>query len=326
MNELVIRADASRSVGTGHVMRSLAFAEAAADRGVPVRFVVGGDSTATGLVANRGFGAVFVADPHDHRWVDDATDRSVVLVDGLHFDDELFASVAGSRAHLAVMEDIPAIRYADVVISPETTGGLVHEHAAGALVLAGITYAPIRREFRRRRRLRRRIGPDGSLLITLGGSDAAGLTGRLATAVTPPRTYGFARCTIITGPLTPRLDGFDGSPSVTVRHDVDDMSLLYDDADVAVSAAGTGAWELMCMGVPSVFVEVSDNQAFMSVAINGAGAGVGIGTWDGDDRTVRAALGSLRDDRTYRAVSESALAYIDGLGAERVVDGLRAAF
>ena len=122
MRELLIRADASASLGTGHVMRSLAFAEAAAEAGIPVRFVLGGDGLAVTWVNRRSFDAQYRSDPLDRAWLDSTTEGSVVLVDGLHFADELYASVAESPAHLVVMEDISGIRYADAIVTPRSTG------------------------------------------------------------------------------------------------------------------------------------------------------------------------------------------------------------
>ena len=90
-------------------------------------------------------------------------------------------------------------------------------------------------------------------------------------------------------------------------------------ADVAVSAAGVTAYELACAGVPSALVPVAPNQERVATAFADAGLAL-------SGRGVGELVEQLADARIRSLLAEAGPAAIDGYGAFRVRDGLRAAF
>jgi RimJ/RimL family protein N-acetyltransferase len=107
--------------------------------------------------------------------------------------------------------------------------------------------------------------------------------------------------------------------------DVDDVPALMAWADVALSAAGTTAWELACMGLPAAVVVLADNQRPIAEQLADAGAAVDLGPADAvTTERIAAEVESLcRDAPRRRAQSEAGRQLIDGRGAGRVVTVMR---
>jgi UDP-2,4-diacetamido-2,4,6-trideoxy-beta-L-altropyranose hydrolase len=162
----------------------------------------------------------------------------------------------------------------------------------------GPRYALLRREFSQvpDRRARQSAGP--RVLITLGGDPDAEELSSVVAAV---------RSVVPEGAI--EIAG--GARS--------DMAEVMSHVDVAVSAAGSTAWELCALGVPSLLIAVSPNQTGVAAALDRAGAAVRT-TMDDVSRDLAALLA---DDSRRSALSSRARTVTDGRGARRVVAALR---
>src|SRR5699024_10132488 len=94
-------------------------------------------------------------------------------------------------------------------------------------------------------------------------------------------------------------------------------------ADLVVSAAGTTAWELACIGVPSLLVAVVENQRAGYEAALAERIARGLGTLEqvradpsAATAEVELAVADLRARRTWAPVGREK---VDGHGAERIV-------
>ena len=93
-------------------------------------------------------------------------------------------------------------------------------------------------------------------------------------------------------------------------------------ADLAIGAAGSTAWERCCLGLPTIQLILAENQAASAAALAATGAAV---TLDHPDKIISmlhslifdlGALGHLK------SMSEAAASVTDGEGARRVVDAV----
>jgi spore coat polysaccharide biosynthesis predicted glycosyltransferase SpsG len=191
-------------------------------------------------------------------------------------------------------------------------------------LLLGTRFALLRDEFLKEQSWRRNIPPLGNkILVTLGGSDPANVTGEVMELLSTMQT---AEITIVVGGSNPHLDllrqrAADLSRPMKVAADAYNMPELMRWADIVVAAGGTTSWELAFTGLPSIIVTLADNQVDISHALDRAGVGISIGKWDGEGkRRLMLELAPLMEDSSRREqMSKKGRQLVDGRGRERVL-------
>jgi spore coat polysaccharide biosynthesis predicted glycosyltransferase SpsG len=164
-----------------------------------------------------------------------------------------------------------------------------------------------------------------SLLISMGGSDPAGLTLKAVRAL--DRLDDEFESVIIVGA------GFCHGQALqellgqtrrrfVVRQDVSEMSAAIAEASLAICSFGMTAYELAAMGVPSVYVCLTDDHAQSASALAAAGMGISVGVNDQDveTRLAMAAERLLVDKNVRTQMSSRARELVDGRGAGRVAE------
>lgn len=108
--------------------------------------------------------------------------------------------------------------------------------------------------------------------------------------------------------------------SVEVNLDVDNMADFMTAADLSFGGGGTTSWERACLGLPTILIEVSDDQAMVSKNLHEFGAveRIGdLGSVSGDD--IDKAFEKMRDNGDLlRQMSEKAFRVCDGQGVKRL--------
>jgi spore coat polysaccharide biosynthesis predicted glycosyltransferase SpsG len=316
---LFVRADGSRDVGFGHVMRSLAVAEIARERGTEVQYVMAGDDVALELVARRRFSMVRIAAPHNRAWLAALREGDRVLVDGYPFlTDGVTTAARAAGATVAVIDDHDGGTVeADVVVNPSAVAP--NRYLNAARVCSGPSYALIRAEFVPHRD----DGPKtetGTLLLTFGGSDAGDIAGNVLDALDANGTYrAFNRTRLLAGP-----GAADPGPRewLEVIRDPPDVAATLADADVAISAAGSTTWELLYLGVPCVLIEVAENQRLLASTAAATHGAIALGEVPDAIARLGKAVQTLARPKVRAEMSNAARNAVDGLGASRVVDAL----
>jgi len=328
--DLYLRCDGSARLGLGHVVRSVALAEAAARRRMLVRFVMREDAHASDIPRAHGFPVdvlpAALPSGEEAAWLAaraSGTPRAWFVVDGYHLGGLVPALRARGARVCAVCDDPAgpgAAAQADLLVNP-SPAAITEADADGRRLLVGPRYAPLRASFRRARLGRTTAGqkPWPRLLLLSGGSDVAGLTVRVLGALRAAAALPPFEIVIVLGPSSPAPP-----PELVVGEVVRaprDMAALMASADLAITAAGTSVLELACLGVPALMVTVVGNQAGVAAALEAAGAGLDLGPCDA--LTPPALLHALaRAARERDAWSAAARALVDGGGARRVVAAL----
>lgn len=313
---LHVRADGSPDLGYGHVMRSLAVAEIAVARSVDVVYVTSDDPTTREVVARDDLEHRVVAAPSDATWVKEVEPGDLVLIDGYHLPDDLIDAARARSARVGVIDDLGrSFEAAHVVVDPSHAGPSDLRARRAQAVLRGTEHALVRQEFRQHRR--RRGGPAGTLGITFGGADVAGLTPHLVAA--SRRSQAFARTLAIVGPAADA--SLPTTPGLEVVRAPRSMATVLDACDAVVAAAGATTWELLTMGMPTAVVQVAANQAGVIDLVTRAGSAIVIAD-PTDEPSLDEQLHSLADPVARDRLSGRALDHVDGLGAARVFAAL----
>lgn len=340
--ELLLRADASSAIGTGHVMRCLALAQAWTERGGGASFTSA--ECAAPLVerlASEGFAlhaldaragsaedaraTIRLARKRGARWI---------ALDGYHFGAPYQAHLRAAGLRVLLFDDeARAVAYeADLLLNQNL-------HAAerdygwrcgSARLLLGSQYALLRREFRRGARPHDDVPARAQrLLVTLGGADPSNVTERVLRALARLRIPDL-EVLCLAGAANPHYDALArhaAPPRVRVERASTDMPGCMEWADLAVSAAGTTSWELCFMGLPTIALVLADNQQRIagSLAERGVVLSLGRAEQAGEEQLERAVGELVENAALRRTLSTQARALVDGRGAERVAAALQEA-
>jgi UDP-2,4-diacetamido-2,4,6-trideoxy-beta-L-altropyranose hydrolase len=339
---LIIRADADLQMGTGHVMRCLAIAQAWMADGGNITFAM--TTTAKPLevqVTARGAGVTYLsAQPAS---ADDAAatialarryEATWVVVDGYHFDASYQRRLKDANLKVLVVDDYGHAGHytADVILNHN---GAAHEElypgrSPDSRLLLGPRYLLLRQEFARKRLPSRETLPIACrLLVTLGGSDADNVTGKVLQALASIDSE-LLELVIVVGAnnqYSKRLRDLTQTlrQQLTVVQQVTNMAPLMNWADFAIAAAGTTAWELAYMAVPTLLIPLAENQRAVAATLDRAGVALNLG-WHASltpGSITQAAETLMVASERRRQMSECGRNLVDGHGADRVVARLK---
>jgi UDP-2,4-diacetamido-2,4,6-trideoxy-beta-L-altropyranose hydrolase len=334
---LILRCDADGSIGTGHVMRCWALAQAWQDAGGSTVFVIATcPPTLQARLSSSGCALFRIAGTPGSSVDAAATVRRArqlnadwVVVDGDCFQSHFLEHIRSAGVRLLLIDDFAdRERFpADLILNPNFCADAEVYRKAGspAAVLTGPRYALLRREFQGTRE--RQPGEKGNrVLITPGGSDPDNLTLRIATAL--------GKCvdlqlTVVAGAEYPHPEELQQLQSANLKVVVDahDMAELMKRADLAIIAAGGTLWEMLSMGC--VVLSYSRNTVQRRVIRSLADEGVVVEMGDTsqfDPNHLVSAVRHLAESSSARErMARLGRALVDGRGASRVVQALRQA-
>jgi len=312
MISVLFRADASPTLGIGHVMRCLTLADALAVAGAHCAFACTAETVAS-VAALRASGHALL--PADAR---PAVDWAVI--DHYRLDEGYEREARAWARRILVIDDLADRRHDCDLLLDQTPGAGAERYGGlvpvGARVLAGAHHALLRPAFAAARAARTEATP--RLLIALGGTDPPNATGLVLDAV---RASGFPHpVTVVLGAAAPHLAAVRAKlpPGAELRVDVADMAGLMARCTLAVGAAGSSAQERCCLGLPTVLVVIAGNQRLVAEGLDRAGAALAVGLKGGE---IAAALTRLSTDPALRVVmAERARQLCDGGGAGRLAE------
>lgn len=333
---LVIRADASVAMGTGHIMRCLALAQAWQDAGGDVLFAFAEITPAlearvraeqmravrldcsAGSVEDASKVAA-LAHTENARWV---------VTDGYHFNPEYQRSLKSAGLKLLCVDDTgdAAHSYADFLVNqnPHANESLYGKREPYTRLLLGTRFALLRREFARWRERKREVSARGrKILVTFGGSDPDNVTLRVIQTLSLLQTG--VEVVVVVGGTNPHLASLQGAivhlNGSRLLKDVSNMPELLEWADVAVAGAGSTCWEMCLLGLPAILIDLAPNQTPVARELNKRKAAIHFGSKDSVvPERLAACLQSLLASGELRTVmSKRAQELIDGHGAQRIV-------
>jgi UDP-2,4-diacetamido-2,4,6-trideoxy-beta-L-altropyranose hydrolase len=336
--DLVLRTEASVAIGTGHVMRCLALAQAWEDAGGRAIFAMAQTTPAVeGRLRNEGFEVARVSaqvgsatDAEETAELAHQRGASWVVVDGYEFGAEYQASLKSRGVKMLFIDDNGhAAHYsADLVLNQNThaSESLYSKREPYTRLLLGSRYVLLRREFERWRIWKREIPVRGrKILITMGGSDPDNLTSRAIQASMEARIEGL-EAMVVVGGSNPHLESLqrlatECGESVRLLRDPSNMPDLMAWADLALIAAGGTLWELLSMGCPVLSYARNEVQAQIISQLSEEGIVRGLGYPQKSSQAETAALVELANSQERRArCSQLARERVDGHGARRVFE------
>lgn len=339
---LLIRADGDREIGTGHVMRTMALAEAVlAGGGSAVLASASIDPALATRVGSLGVTVSGTSLPPggtaDAEWTITQASRAAaewVVVDGYDFGPAYLERLASAGLRVLLLDDYaPWERYpVQLVLNQNVlaTPSLYPAGARGLRYLLGPGYALLREEIAAgtgtppvTRDHARRI------LVTLGGADPPNASRRILDALRRlPEPDLEIR--VILGPSNQHGASFmeaAGDSRVSIIPPVREMAPLLRWADVAITGAGSTVYELACLGIPTLVVAIAEYQRNLAAALERAGLALSLGWHDVLQPAALAATvaGLLGSPAIRQEMSRRGVEVVDGRGVGRVLDAMRSA-
>lgn len=335
-----IRADADASMGTGHLMRCLALAQAWQASGGRATFLSHCESDFLNQLIERvGIDLIPLEKPHP-----DTCDLITTLsqleksnspwlvIDGYHLDTSYQQAVRTAGFRLMVIDDIAhwPQYHANVLLNQNINAqDLTYRCDPDTQLLLGPQFVLLRPEFLSWRSWRREVPNTAhKVLVSMGGADPNNMTLKVIKAF-QVLDIPSLEVRVVAGPANRNIFSLHQAVQTAICNiqlltEVSDMAELMSWADVAVSAAGSTCWELALMGLPALLIILAENQAGIAHGLEEAGVAVNLG-WCSQlsDSALAESLTSLIFDSAKRHnMSQKGRQLVDGYGQCRVLSAL----
>ncbi len=334
---LCFRVDADAVNGTGHFMRCLALAQYWRAACGPVSFAGRFPRALERRLEQEGISVFPISMPHPE--AQDLTEvlaifsgRTTVVIDGYHFDAPYHDALAAAGHRLMIIDDTAHLgRYGgEILLNQNIYADELAYEVAPARKLLGLRYALLNRAFRdfADRRSDSCEPVARNLLVTMGGADPGNATLSALQALAAADADFNVR--VVAGAANRHVDSIQDFCHSRSGHcellvDTAEMPAIMDWAELAIAAAGTTSWELLYMGVPTVFVAIAANQEPIGAGIERHGAGIYLGRSKTLDWSLLAetSLTLASDDDRRRSSIDAGRHLVDGDGVVRVAEKLQ---
>jgi spore coat polysaccharide biosynthesis predicted glycosyltransferase SpsG len=329
---ILFRADASATLGFGHLARICALVEEVESRGYEAVPLLGGDEAAVrswahdrGLTAHvRAWSPTQVIQEAEH------PRTAAIVVDGPPLASVLVPKMPDD-VRTVVIDDLGRLSYpmSAVVNHNVHAPELAASYPYAQRRLLGRRYLMLRKDIRRYLRGSCRPSSHGKLrvIVTFGGSDPVNATSRVLALVPAERPLELI---VIAGPGFRCHDELAAAAAIArnTGHDVDvrrspeDTGALFVSADAAICSAGGTLGELAYLGCPALGLAIAPDQVRSARTQATLGLiAAGLVFSDSDDDTLRDHMRAfLLDDELRAELRRHALATADSEGPRRIVD------
>jgi len=336
--KLLIRADASATIGSGHIVRCMTLARALLASGVESTFVckpATGDLN--GLIQDQGF-VVHRHRPPNETSIGDAQalfelieqeglqpDRILVDHYGLGGDwEELLERVCPV---MAIDDTAERNHAADILLDQNLVANYQTRYDTltnpSCHRLLGPEYALLQPEYAALRpQAKAREGPVRRILLYFGATDNHGLNELALRALLHTCSDQVQIDLVLPQSIADQsriLALASDSPTIRCHSGLRSLAHLYLHADFAIGAAGSSSWERLCLGVPSIAISVADNQIPIAEELHARGLLNWLGQANAiDEATLRVAIAKVVKEGLDPAWSKNCMTVVDGRGTARV--------
>lgn len=340
-NTLLIRADANIHIGTGHVMRCLALAQAWQDNGGIATFLMapGSPSLEQRICSERMNVLTITEQPgsdEDAKFTADCAKKnesSWIVVDGYQFGADYQKIIKDHNCRVLFIDDFGHADhyYADIVLNQNIYAdtSFYKNLEPYTRFLFGTQYVLLRKEFLKWAGYKREI-PEVArkVLVTFGGGDPDNITLKIIDALKKIKIDGLEVIAVIGGgsqSYETLKQSVKKHPGFSIRKNVENMPELMAWADVAISAGGSTCWELAFTGLPNCIITLSADQELIASELSKQGVSIALGRLDEiTDLSIIHTISELIYSPDKRiTMSQKGKRIIDGNGAHRVISTLR---
>jgi len=345
---VLVRADATSEIGSGHVMRCAALGTRLMTYGAKIHFVCACLPPQLGeWLHNHGFGLTVLTAADFGDWRTDLAATcdvfhrvgsvDLLIVDHYGLSQAWESSIRSHVRRIMVIDDLADRDHdcdllLDQNLHDNTLARYEKRVSPRTRMFFGPRYAMLRPEFDEPELVRIRDGSVKRLLVFFGG-DPNNQTSKVIDAI---RVLGsFApECIVVLGLAHPYrqkiLNSVTDLPGVDVLDTTDNMARLIAQADLAIGTCGVSAWERCALGLPTLVVVTAENQREDASILHRLGAVENLGDADtvSVDNWVHALRQTMNNPCRLRAMAKASLEVMAGRKAalaeleKALIDGM----
>lgn len=289
--KVLLRADASVSVGSGHIMRCLTLAKALKQRGAVCDFICRPhQGHLIAWLSSQGVNVIVLPAPIDNE-VDDArqclnnltTSYQLLVLDHYQLGQAYCQRMRERCDKILVIDDLANRQHdCDILLDqnllPNGNERYQHLVPAHCIQLLGPRYALLRDEFYQRPS--NSNGQPKHILVSFGGSDEQNLTTMAVNAIAQLKPEQVT-ADIVIGANNPWRAMLQQQvarlPNVQLHVQCNYMASLMYQARLMLGAGGATHWERCICGLPGLVVTVAENQQATTAYLDELGACVWLG-------------------------------------------------
>ncbi|MGB7334916.1 MAG: UDP-2,4-diacetamido-2,4,6-trideoxy-beta-L-altropyranose hydrolase [Salaquimonas sp.] len=326
--KIAFRVDSSPTIGAGHFMRCFSLAQELIFQGHECAFIcseISADHIKKLVASKVNFHSVSDGDKASGNETSShlkANRVDAIIVDHYGLDGSWEHNVSSNLSRLVAIDDLQREHIAGSMIVDPTLGRepTAYNSSNYSQSLCGSKYALLEKQYYalHEDRLLSEGDRKRSLLICFGGSLAADLTLKTLQTLDLNEHAIFDEINVVlpcsdfaAGPVKELCDKLNA----TFFDWVEDMPQLLARTTHSIGAPGGMAWERAALGIPSIVVQIADNQADNLKMLQKAGA-IEVCTLENIAEKLPTALSRL--EQNYSELSRRSLNIADGLGTRRV--------
>ncbi|MCJ8320000.1 MAG: UDP-2,4-diacetamido-2,4,6-trideoxy-beta-L-altropyranose hydrolase [Colwellia sp.] len=359
MTHIVFRADASVIIGTGHIMRCLTLAHQLKKRGVDITFIT---HTHSGNLIKeiRAFDYRVVElttitrpiDKHNaNSWLgcsqqEDAKECieklslippiDYLIIDHYAIDENWHKQLRQYCQRLMVIDDLANRHYDCDILLDQTLNRQTHDYQnlmhAHCQLLLGSKFMLLREEFALVRQQaidirNQEIESSPHILISMGGCDPDNINQLAINALIKlKKQQKKLSATVVISSKAPHLMLLKNQLSqydwVSLEIDSKDMSALMLNANIAIGASGSTAWERCSLGLPCITIVSAENQQTIAENLSAQQAIINLGWYKNItiDMFVVAIENLLENKKQYSHMVQQCFSICDGQGTNNVIN------
>lgn len=332
--QIVICADASSKIGTGHIMRCLTLADALREQQAQIQFLC--RDLAGNLISyilQKGYRVRILAD------LAPATAQAFfaqlppidwLIVDHYELDHQWECQMRPFVKKIFVIDDLAnRIHDCDVLLDQNFYREPIQRYQPlvpkACQLLLGGQFALLRPEFAaQRQKMQLRDGNIKKIFVFFSGSDPTRETAKTLDALWLLNLPEI-QVDVVVGHSCPDKVQIEAScqqlPNVNYHCQINNMAELMAGADLAIGAGGSATWERCCLGLPTLTIVVADNQLETTLELARQGKIIFLGnSAQVTVETLKSALFTLLNTPEWLYfLSREVQNLVDGLGVSRVV-------
>jgi len=335
---IAIRADGSKEIGLGHIVRCYALAEAFVEAGDEVTFFCSSKQHGgIDWLKQQKCNAISLHSNNIECEVNEliahlvVRNINVVVLDSYSLSSEYIRKLTGHKWIVVAVDDNCLYDYhCDIVVN----GNLGAEDISYpvnqiGMVLQGGKYAMLRKEFAQidPAPLREQVK---DILVTMGGSDPNNCTPLVLRGLSH---FGEVTIHVVVGGLMSNLYEIESAAKeckgkVLIHNQPESMAQLMSECDLAISAGGGTARELFAMGLFSLFIIQAENQLALFGFFDNAKVPLCLGYYSDvyEEEIHKVVEGFIAAPSLRRQYREFMLSKVDRRGSYNVVKEIRICF